>query len=74
MEKIESGIPIPPLKFRAGAPEKYPFRHMQIHDSFFIARRTPINTKPWVEKTGFRFETRSVTENGLKGIRCWRVE
>lgn len=37
MYPIEKGIPLPPSGFNtAGAPEKYPFRSMEVGDSFAI--------------------------------------
>lgn len=77
MFKIESGIPVP-KPVNTGGSSKYPFSEMEVGDSFFapwkgyhiiwaLARRAP-------QKYGIKLTTRAVTENGVQGVRVWRIE
>ena len=67
---VDKGIPVPrSLRGRS----KYPFRQMEIGDSCFIPRKngqqiTINHLKP------LRFTTRHVVENGIDGVRVWRIE
>ena len=68
---IEKGIPIPQRKIDA----KYPFREMQVGDSFFTSG-TPasyfsLHIRLLRPK---KFSCRTVVENGVKGLRIWRIE
>ena len=69
--KIDDHIPIPPRS-------KYRFHELKVGQSIFI-RGADITTL-WSsaahvrEKTGFHFTMRTVTEDGKKGVRCWRVK
>ena len=69
--KIDQNVPLP-QKNTFGA-LKYPFRKMEIGDSFFIPNRssTGISTDIYKPK---KFTMRAVTENGVKGVRVWRIE
>jgi hypothetical protein len=55
-----------------GRPTKYPWRELQIGQSFF-APSTRVNTAIWSRKTGFRYTQRHVRECGSQGIRVWRI-
>lgn len=72
---IENTIPIPhPYR----GPSKYPFPYMNVGDSFFIASpRTTVQNaaKTWRlnNDRSIRFVLRSMTENGVEGVRVWRV-
>ena len=70
--KIDKNVPAPPPSH-----SKYPWDAMEVGDSFFttaaqggmsslIARQG--------SKRGWKFTTRQVTENGVKGCRVWRTE
>jgi hypothetical protein len=73
---IEHGIPLPS---RGDIKRRYPFRKMNVRDSFLVpcepyelkARWNSLSSSiRWASyKTGFKFEVRQV-ENGL---RVWRV-
>jgi hypothetical protein len=69
--KIERGIPSPG-DFRC-----YPWRHMQLGDSFFAAKPPKVVSAAaccWAKRNpGYKFITRKVRENGVCGTRCWRV-
>lgn len=71
--KIEKGVPVPPL--RVERISKYPFKEMEIGDSFevnekieFSRVRNSLST--YSARSGRKFVTRK-TENGG---RIWRVE
>ena len=69
---IQRDIPAPG-KGGEGRYVKYPFRAMDVGDSFFVPNG-PINlynSKAYLPK---KFTRRTVVENGVKGIRVWRIE
>ena len=76
--KIEKGIPIPPRGDLKGRGRKSVFWDMEIGDSAFFpgkAHDGVSNAYSYVRKrTGAKFEARTVTENGVKGIRVWRTK
>lgn len=76
MIQIDKGVPIPPHVRGQGAP-KYPWREMEIGDSFFVSDRHRRSISAAASSArqhrGHQFATRSVTENGVDGIRVWRV-
>lgn len=75
--RVDRGIPLPETR-NVGRKGKYPWRQMQPGDSFFVAnaptnrlgacarsfRRTRPNTD---------FTARKVVENGVQGVRVWRI-
>lgn len=70
MIKIDKGIPAP----ASGRHLKYPFAMMEIGDSFFVPTTTSSNILVCAYKhRPKRFTTRSVVENGVRGIRVWRI-
>lgn len=68
--KIEKGYPIPIAR-------RYPFKHMQVGDSFFVPRepnRVSAAAACWSRRhAGFKFRTLKVREDGVCGTRCWRI-
>jgi hypothetical protein len=78
MFKIEKNVPAPEL-FSRGRPRIYPFREMEIGDSFFVAQEKSnqfsIKLSNAAASSGFRtgakFSIRWVEEEG--GYRCWRI-
>lgn len=72
--EIDKGIPIPE---RRKAFSKYPFKEMEIGDSFFIDKKlTTISSVAFqaTKKTGYKFSLRTVEEKKKKGTRCWRIK
>jgi hypothetical protein len=67
---IEKGVPIP-LPKKAG---KYPWRTMEVGDSFFVAnvghKDFATNASQARKRTGFKFTLRKVEG----GVRIWRIE
>lgn len=80
MFRIESNIPLPPIE-RTGRPRgsKYPFARMKVGDSVFFGKKSPTVVRAAIRamrdhiKTA-RFATRKVTENGVTGLRVWRIK
>jgi len=68
---IEKNVPLPPSSH---ASEKYPFRTMEIGDSFFWPGSTQQRVSSYASnasKDGRKFVTRADKTAG--GVRCWRV-
>lgn len=76
MLKIEKNVPIPDA-MRFGKPRKYPFAEMDVGDSFFapnVGISAMAGSITYASKRhGKKFATRFLTENGVKGVRVWRV-
>jgi hypothetical protein len=76
--EIEKGIPIPTP--RKNLAEQYPLMDLKPGDSFFFAaspkealnRRMSISQ--WAKKNGILLTTRIRVEDGVHGMRVWRVE
>ena len=75
--KIDKNVPIPTLRRR------YPFREMDIGDSFFVALnpgqdirvlQTSVKSASRGVGNGFCITTRRVTEDGVRGLRAWRIK
>jgi hypothetical protein len=69
MITIDKNIPIPELR---GRKRLLPLGEMEVGDSFFTTATShaSIRTAPHLPK---RFTIRTVTENGVKGLRVWRI-
>jgi hypothetical protein len=76
MFQIEKDLPVPDVI--SGRRAKYPWRRMEVGDSFFTpetSRSGLSGAKRHAEKaTGFKFTCSTRVENGIKGVRVWRVE
>jgi hypothetical protein len=83
---IDKGVPIPSAGRGSGAPRMYPWHEMEPGDSFFVpgAKRDYNDKRPGVDRQfgiaigkklipGSKWATRAVTENGINGVRVWRV-
>jgi hypothetical protein len=74
MIEIQNNLPIPP---RRGRPVKYPLDLMQVGDSFFVATQVRSTLSNSInrcrKKLGSSFTVRTVEENGVRGLRVWRV-
>lgn len=79
--KVEKDVPLPPSDI---GKKKYPWQKMNIGDSFFIAVadgdeitrvRGLLNGGLQFRRRryGERHATRSVVENGIRGVRVWRT-
>jgi len=66
---ITKGLPAP-----RGRRAKYPFRDMEIGDSFFSPKSSVIGIHGCARRhRPMRFTCRSVVEDGVAGIRVWRI-
>ena len=76
MPQLESGVPTPPS---VRTVVKYPFKHMNVGDSFFITAdtaklRQTVASAAGAYKlnhTGWGYVTRVVSEKGVSGVRVW---
>ena len=67
--EITKGVPAP-----RGRKSKYPFRDMDVGDSFFAPGSSVIGIHGCARRhRPMRFTCRSVVENGIAGIRVWRI-
>lgn len=77
MYKIEKDVPLP--KKGSGRPRKYPFKDMEVGDSFFAKNDkgvTPIlNRIQYLASIyGRRYKYRFATRKVNNGVRCWRTK
>ncbi len=72
---IEKNVPLPDLP-GPGSP-KYHWKSMEIGDSFFVPNRTAMEFGGHVgaarKSTGFGFTVKTREENGVRGVRVWRI-
>jgi len=78
MITIDKDKPIPKLSGR-GAPRKYPFDELAVGESFFVPGKKSTDLGGSIggarhRLPGRKFRTRTVTENGVDGVRVWRVQ
>lgn len=78
MFDVRKNIPLPTAVREGFAkPSKYPFATMDVGDMFFVpdAKKSFSSLASAAGKRlGRKFSTRAVTDNGVEGIGCWRVE
>lgn len=83
--KIDKGVPLSAPPTGPGS-AKYPWRKMVVGDSFFVAglrvgggKSRSGNTKGFSTSggknmvPGSKWCSRTVTENGIRGVRVWRI-
>jgi len=71
---IETGIPIPPTRIGGKAVKYHALRTMQIGESFFVPHKITnhmTGTLRCVRPK--KFKQRTVTVNGVRGVRIWRI-
>lgn len=67
--EITKGLPTP-----RGRRAKYPFREMEVGDSFFAPGSSVIGIHGCARRhRPMKFTCRSLVENGVAGIRVWRI-
>jgi hypothetical protein len=67
---IDSHVPVP--KSDCGRRARYPFRKLQVGDSFWAPKAT-LNTRAWTRTTGRIFSYRREFKDGKQGVRVWRI-
>lgn len=78
MIQIDSDIPMPFFQGKSGRPETYPWGKLEVGQSFFV----PNGNDRWFRSScgaagkryGWQFRVRAWTENGVEGVRVWRVD
>jgi hypothetical protein len=68
-----------PMPNGFGVRAKYPFAQLDVRDSFFVPGKTTGGISSSVANArarlpGRRFVSSTVTENGVTGVRVWRVQ
>ncbi len=77
--KIEKGVPLPPAGGGRNGGQSM-FANMTVGDSMFLVGRKADRVLNTASTYGhrhsprWRFSVRTVVENGLAGVRVWRVE
>jgi hypothetical protein len=71
--KVDKDFPVP-----ASARRKYPWDDMGIGDSFFVAGANSTGMSNAAKgarkkRTDSRWMCRTVVENGIEGVRVWRI-
>ena len=74
MIQIDKGVPVPKRKEGPGRPETRPWSGMTPGDSFFEATDKKAIPIPRKHRQRAKWNTRTVIENGERGIRVWRIE
>jgi hypothetical protein len=71
--KVEKGVPVPQKESGAGRKALYPWRNMNVGDSFFVPGKTVYQFTGHLssakQATGFTFTQRRVDG----GVRVWRI-
>ena len=68
---IEKGVPVPASS--AGRPNTYPFKEMEVGDSFFVPNPKYAGVYSSAKLAGVKVTSRRVNENGTDGLRVWRI-
>lgn len=71
MFKIDKGVPVPRKE------TTYPFPRMEVGDSFFIPGGTNASRSGvynCAKNLGMKAKLRQTTEDGVDGVRVWRIE
>lgn len=78
MITIDKDKPMP-NGYGRGAPRKYPFDELAVGESFFVPGKKANDLYSSADCAklrcpGRKFSRRTVTENGVTGVRVWRVQ
>lgn len=76
--KIDTGVPMPE-RGKRGRQNSYPWSEMNPGDSFFAPNKTTNGIGGSISAVhrshpDWEFTSRAVTEDGVKGVRVWRVK
>lgn len=74
MYKIEKGIPVAKVSGLKGAREIYPWRIMDVGDSFFVPNKKTPNMSAAAHAAGVRHGIKLKCRAEGNGVRVWRVE
>lgn len=73
---IDKGVPMPGTRYASGRPPIYPFKEMNVGDSFFLPGQNTYKFSAHsnhARRHGGKFSVRATTESGVKGVRVWRI-
>lgn len=77
MYEIDKDVPIPPVMFKLTEYQE-PINRLGIGHSFFVPTDKPESTRALLHKcalrAGITCTTRHIVEDGVKGMRVWRVK
>jgi hypothetical protein len=72
---IDKNVPAPAERRRM---KQYPWREMGVGDSFFVSDRTSQQVSASAghasKRLDYRFTCRKAEQNGVKGVRVWRID
>lgn len=71
--KVDKNVPLPPP---AAQRVKYPLGDLQPGDSFFVPGKRSNHMGPVLarrRRAGWKLTVRNVTEDGVDGVRVWRL-
>lgn len=78
--KIQKGIPLPPERKKPSPPRayhRYPWREMELGDSFFVPGDCLVTVRlaasQFGRRNGGHFIAREARWRGVDGVRAWRV-
>ena len=72
--KIDKNVELSPSMTGRSKKSKYPFAELEIGDSFFVEGKTAGQFGGWRNyHRPKKFSERTVIENGVKGLRVWRI-
>lgn len=76
MIEIDKNVTIPATAKVPASKAKYPFGEMEINDSFFVPGKTKMASTiaSAAHRTGHKYDWDVRTEDGVEGVRIWRVE
>lgn len=78
--KIDDDVPVPaPSGRKSKGYSKYPFRELKnVGQSFFVPNVSTSTLSAriakWRAELGWEFTAKSTTENGVSGVRVWRIK
>lgn len=85
MINLEKNVPLPEIGRGSNRIEKqtdrtkYPISEMEVGDSFFVPEKLAVNKTLGnyftyrAKQIGIRVTTRTVNEQNMRGVRCWRI-
>jgi hypothetical protein len=73
---VDSNITLP--NHKSPFKKRYPISQLQVGESLFVADvkiNNIYNTvKYWADKLGAKFTVRTLEEDGIRGVRVWRMK
>lgn len=71
MMQVDKNIPLPNAKTSGN---KYPWRQMEVGDSFLVQNREHANVCSVAANAGKRYGMKFATRKEADGVRVWRIE